>query len=161
MEISIAIPEDSSLAVVHDRPVEQQFLSRVDGLCRVECCLARHGRSRVAPVTLTLCRISGSPPGTAASRVLVARRHVPDPAIRDNGYQLDLDRSRTRRGPLPALVIESRRGRRHIAPWALTRALLLGCGTGSPLPAKSQFPGDLGRGCQSKREAAVPAGPRR
>jgi hypothetical protein len=72
VDVSVAWPEDHSLAVVADRPIEQRFLSRVDGLCRVECFLSRRGRSRVAPVVLGLYRLGGSETGAGAPRQLVA-----------------------------------------------------------------------------------------
>ncbi len=143
MDVSIAIPEDASLEVLKGRPIEQSFLSRVDGLCRVECCLSRRGRSRVAPVILSLYRIAGNPLGTAVSRVRVARRPIPDPAIRDNDWvELDFDPIEDSAGSTFTLVIESeaRQGDESVALWACNTRLypLLELRQDDrPLPAKS------------------------
>jgi hypothetical protein len=119
--VSIAIPEDASLEVLQGQPVEQRFLSRVDGLCRVESCLSRRGRSQVAPVTLSLYRLEDGSGAQGASRTLVARRQLPDASIRDNDWvELEFDPIADSAGATFALVIESaaRQSGESVAPWA-------------------------------------------
>ena len=143
MEISIAIPEDASLEVLEDRPVEQRFLSRVDGLCRVECCLARRGRIRVESVRLSLYRLTGSLAGPTSPRTPVAHREIADSAIRDNEWvELEFEPVQDSAGSTFALVIEStaKQEDESVAPWACNTRLfpLLDLWHGDRLlPAKS------------------------
>jgi len=125
-EISIAIPEDASLEVLGDRPVEQRFLSRVDGLCRVECCLSRRGRRRVEPVRLSLYRLTGISSGAATPRALVVQRQIADGAIRDNEWvELTFEPVQDSAGSTFALVIEStaKQEDESVAPWACNARL--------------------------------------
>jgi hypothetical protein len=86
VDVDFAFPEQASLPVMGGRPVEQDFLSRVDGLCRVACCLSRRGRERVAPVTLSLFRLGGDAPAPRAPRERLAEVRLEDASIRDNDW---------------------------------------------------------------------------
>jgi glycosyltransferase involved in cell wall biosynthesis len=120
MDVDLAFPENASLAVLAGRPLEQHFLSRIDGLARVECCLATHARRRLQPLTMSLYRVLGDKNGRG-DRELVGRRRIEAEAIRDNEWQmLEVQPIAQSGGQRFVLLIESeaREEKESVSPWA-------------------------------------------
>jgi glycosyltransferase involved in cell wall biosynthesis len=119
VDVDLAVPDNDSLNVLADQPVEQHFLSRIDGLSRVECFLTTHSRRRLQPVTLSLHRI-GEDVGRTDSRELLAQKCIPGEAIRDNQWHalemkpvLDSGGSRF----VLSIASEARTVEESISPW--------------------------------------------
>jgi hypothetical protein len=125
------------------RPVAQYFLSRVVGLCRVACCLSRHGRSRVAPVTLSLYRLAGGEGSPGVPRELLACTTLEDAGIRDNDWvALDVAPVADSAGAAFVLRIQSSAATEEegVWPWTFRARLfpLMGIQHGDqPFPARS------------------------
>lgn len=116
VDFDLARPDDTSLTVLAGRPVEQRFLSRIDGLRRVEFCLATHGRERLQEITVSLYRLAGDD-----ARELLVAKTVPGDAIRDNEWlALEVERRPDSAGCAFALAIESKATREEesVSPWA-------------------------------------------
>lgn len=143
VDVDFALPEEASLPVVAGRPVEQVFRSRVDGLCRVACCLSRRGRDRVAPVTLSLFRLAGDDPGPGSPREPLAEVRIEDASIRDNDWiALDLEPVVDSAGAIFVLRVGSSAETEEegVWPWTFRARLfpLLGMRHGErPLPERS------------------------
>ncbi len=109
LEIDVA-PRDLErvgLPVTRARPVQQRFLSRVDGLCRVECCLELPGERPVKPFGLSLYRLP-DPGAGAETGELIARRSYEAEVIRHSAWvALDLDPVRDSAGRAFLLALES------------------------------------------------------
>lgn len=118
VDVDLAFPENASLAVLADRPVEQHFLSRIDGLARVECCLATHARKRLQPLTISLYRTTDEKRG---NRELLARKRIEGEAIRDNEWQMlevtPIPQSGGQRFVL-SIESEAREEKESVSPWA-------------------------------------------
>ena len=122
VDVAVVFPENASLSVLAGRGVEQYFVSRIDGLARVEVCLATHRRTRIEGVTLSLYRLAAPHPAEpGAPRTLVARRELPGSAIQDNGWQsVEAEPIRDSAGHSFVLAIESPASRKEesVSPWA-------------------------------------------
>ena len=122
MDVDLAFPENASLAVLAGRPLEQHFLSRIDGLARVECCLATHARRRLQPLTISLYRLQGEN-AARADRELLGRKRIEGEAIRDNEWQvLEVQPIVHSGGQRFVLSIESdaREEKESVSPWAFS-----------------------------------------
>ena len=143
VDVDFALPEEASLPVVAGRPVEQVFRSRVDGLCRVACCLSRGGRERVAPVALSLFRLAGDDQGPGSPREPLAEVRIEDASIRDNDWvALDLEPVADSAGTIFVLRVDSSAETEEegVWPWTFRARLfpLLGMRHGErPLPERS------------------------
>lgn len=133
-DIDLALPENAAIAVLRDQPVEQYFLSRIDGLARVECCLATHGRASTAleSVTLRLYSLGDGEDGGDGGdgsverngpRQLLVERQLRGDSIRNNEWHvLEFDaiaRSAGQRFVL-SILSDARRAEESISPWACT-----------------------------------------
>lgn len=83
-DIILDFPDDAGLAITAASPIEQRFLARLDGLSRIECRMATHGRVPRKPLTATVFRVRD------ASRELVHRTDAAPSSIRNNDW-LTLD----------------------------------------------------------------------
>ena len=122
-DVDLALPENASLAVMENRSIEQHFLSRLDGLTRVECCIATHARNvkDLKPITISLYRM-GEEGGS--KRDLLVRRTFAGDSIRNNEWHtLDIEPIHDSGGRRFVLSIESeaKREGESISPWAFMK----------------------------------------
>jgi hypothetical protein len=121
IDAHFSFAEDCSLRVLEDRPLEQRFVSRVDGLCAVECWLAPCDPAPLKPVVFSLYRLAVDDPGVAVTRELVARREQND--VRGQEWTgIEFESLHDSAGDLFAFTIESR-GRKEqegVCPWAFS-----------------------------------------
>jgi glycosyltransferase involved in cell wall biosynthesis len=122
VDVAVAIPQNASLTVTADCGIEQRFLSRIDGLCRVECCLALHGRTHLRPITAALYRHDTDGDGRRGRRELLVRKTVAGDSLKDNEWlSLDVGPIPDSAGQVFALTLESdaRREEESVSPWAV------------------------------------------
>ncbi len=81
-DIILDFPDDAGLAVTADSPIEQRFLARLDGLSRIECRLATHGRSLRSPLVASVFRVG------ADTRDLVVRAETAPGQVRNNDWHV-------------------------------------------------------------------------
>ncbi len=123
VDASLHYPENASLEVLTDRAVEQRFLSRIDGLCRVECLLAAHGRRHLQAITMSVYRVVGAGVDPGRQRELIAQKRVPGASIRDNDWvSVEFDPVPGSAGQTFALAIESGTSKKEesVSPWAFS-----------------------------------------
>ena len=121
VDVDLPFPENNSLSVLAGQPVEQHFLSRIDGLSRVECYLSTQSRRRLQSITISLHRVGEETARSRASRELLAQKRIPGEAIRDNEWQaLEVKPVVDSGGKRFVLSIESeaRAVDESVSPWA-------------------------------------------
>jgi len=120
-DFSMDIAQNAEMDVLAEAAVEQQFVSRIDGLFRVECRLATHQRLHIRPVTISLFRLADDDGGPARRRELIARRSVGADAIPADGWvAMEVDPIPDSAGRVFALTLESaaRDKDETVSPWA-------------------------------------------
>ena len=115
-DIILDFPDDAELKVTANSPVEQRFLSRLDGLARIECRIATHNRIPRHPLNVSVLQVKG------ADRTLVTKVSAEPNSIRNNDWLcIDIN-------PLPdsagnefilRLESEERDSECAISPWAV------------------------------------------
>jgi glycosyltransferase involved in cell wall biosynthesis len=123
VDVDLTFPENAALSVLEDRALEQHFLSRIDGLSRVECCLATHARDQrdLQPITMSLYQVEADGAGRSAPRKLLVCKRIPRDSIQNNEWHaLEVEPILDSAGRTFVLLIESeaRREDESISPWA-------------------------------------------
>lgn len=130
-DIIVDFPDSASFPLVDGTPVEQYFVCRIDGLSRVECRIATHGRSVASPVTFSLYEVPDGQPAAASAqnkRFLIAQKMAaPDSIVNNEWFALDVEPLRDSGGKTFLLRIESSSTTEasSASPWAVK---------GSPYP---------------------------
>ncbi|MFN8392664.1 MAG: hypothetical protein U0136_20400 [Bdellovibrionota bacterium] len=140
LDIIVDFPDNANLTVTAERPVEQFFFSRVDGLSRIECRIATHNRNLAKPLRFSLYEVEGThnplgPIPRNAPKKLLVRREADASQIKNNDwYVLDTDPIAHSAGRTFALTIESENTSPEVsfAPWAVR---------GQPFPLLGLFHG--------------------
>ncbi len=122
-DIVLDFPDRADLIVSEERAVEQIFFSRVDGLSRIECRMATHGKEVTDPVTFSLYELknSGEQDGKATRALLASRSAVGRDLKNNEWFSLETAPIADSAGKTFALRIETTASPNSaaVAPWAV------------------------------------------
>jgi len=121
-DIVLDFPDRADLIVSDGKPVEQIFFTRVDGLTRIECRMATHGKEVSDPVRFALYEIEGEAPSSSQNRKLVAEKTAVGRELKNNEwFTLETAPISRSAGKTFALRIESSAApaTASVAPWAV------------------------------------------
>ncbi len=126
-DIIVDFPDSASFPLVDGAPVEQYFVCRIDGLSRVECRIATHGRKVSAPLTFSLYEVPGGESGSSRRYLIAQKMAAADAIVNNEWFALDVEPLRDSGGKTFLLRIESQSTAESesASPWAVK---------GSPYP---------------------------
>lgn len=124
VDIIVDFPDTAEFPLVSGKPVEQQFVCRLDGLSRIECRIATHDVSQQQPITFSLFELeaNGAAPASRGTlpRFLLAQQQIQGNAIKNNEwFALDVDPVRNSAGRTFILRMESEGAAQGASPWAV------------------------------------------
>jgi hypothetical protein len=116
-DIAVDFPDDANFPIYRDHPIEQQFTCRINGLKRIECRMATHGRDISKPVKFRLYAYESKD-----TKKLLAEQ-VGDKSNLENNewFALELEPISNSAGKTFALEIQADNTEEHesISPWAI------------------------------------------